>query len=193
MRIRSWILVGLVAVLLITAYWAVIGFGSPIPDFNNGRGGNPPATVTYIAFATFHLTTTITTLNAYGHPLNPAIGDISSFSSKVEKFVNPNQGKVYQNIPLLTAHPRPSETWGTYWINITISGPNGFMSYWQSSGGLVLFHSSTDPQYNEIFTGRCMFSENGIYSAKAELHATYGLTGESSILDTYTISVEVNV
>jgi hypothetical protein len=174
MKYRTMLVAIGIVVALVFGYWAVIGFKNPIPDFvntwinggpsNGGGDGSGGGHVNYTGYATFVVTFEITSCagpDGTGLPMHPATGNITKFTYKVDKYVSPDQGKVYENLPLLKHVTPPASNWGGYWINITVSGPGGFASYWQSPTGIVIYRSSTDPQMGEMSTGRCLFGENG--------------------------------
>jgi hypothetical protein len=177
------------------------GDGTLPPELPPGTPVEPPIIPTppvappvkYVGYVTFYIIMDLTSTDGNGVPMHPMTGNITSFTPTVGKYVDMSTGKVYQSTPLLKGHSGAELVWGTYWIYITVIGPGGFMSYWESTHGPVIYHDSGDPQITEMFSGRCLFGENGQYRAIGQLYATYTPTGETFVLDSWTVSIEVSV
>lgn len=175
MRAGRWIAVIVVVIMLIMAYFAVFGWSNPVSDFNQPSDGDSdgdgipdsedddpgaPATYDWDYYATFDIT-----CRAYWITTLLTSCKISQITPDVQPFKDMAAGRVYENADLLRGHGGHQDAYGSFWLEVIVSGSNGFEATWQSDKWHVFeAHTSINPLLVGFTTGRVFFENPGSYA-----------------------------
>jgi hypothetical protein len=164
----------LVVAVLVVAYLAITGYGSPVDDFDgdsDGEGDVPDSET--LAYASFEVKT-----SAWGYPRDSEFTKIDGYvlgiTAKVEPYESPDEGRVYEGDIwdiLSPVPPSPADVVGETWIVVKVTGPDGYSTTWTSTK-TPLLSTDNEPCYTIYLTGRTFFSDGGVYTAKASLYGT---------------------
>lgn len=187
MRFKIVIYVLLVVLLVLIAYYAIIGFTEPVPDADD----NLPPNTDYDYYVTFRIAVHIISQGTDGQELASYVGKIETVTPTIAAFESMDKGKVYETDKLLSAHPQPGTIYGSFWVTVEVTGPGGYVANWKSSSYAVIGHKATDPQYLDQGTGRFLMKEAGSYQVNVVLYSTTGPNDIAYYLDRYTGPVVV--
>ncbi len=182
MRISKFVIVGLVVVILIVAYFAVVGVTAKTPDVNkpddDPTGGDRLPTAYGIIYAKLMLDNAVDRYTG-GFSRDPYV--------TVNDFISFDEGAVFQNQKFNLLGWFSDDM--TAWVTAKITGPGQFLFTWESEHTAFSL-SEWGHKYVDFSSGRMYFWDTGTYSVTFQGYAD-GPSGKYQIgsdMITFTVS-----